>query len=487
VQLIVVIAFAIVLGMPDDGWPHPVLHGGPAVLAILATVTALMLVTSRAVDRAVLASLERPGMPISRGQAQYVRGQLALRAIILLGYLALVGLTEFTGIVRHWIAPVIVGVDEIIMLLPFFAWLILGYICIYPADRAIRTSSIEQMLRMDFPVRPIWSARRFLAFQLRSQVLIIAAPMILIIIAKDLIELYRNELSSISSLQILPEVTLGFVAMVVFTLSPQMIRLIWRSYRLPDGPLRTRLEALANKTGLRYRDILIWPSDSMMMNAVVMGLVGPLRYIMLSDGLIETMTDTQIAAVFGHEIGHVKKHHIPFYLIFAFSSIGLLGLGGIFIQNQLHLPQWFFEATGAAAVLGVWLFLFGMLSRRFEWEADLFAAKCLDSDVNQCTSETCRKHDQSENAGQLVLCQTAAEILAGSLERIGALNGIPGEARSWRHGSIAGRCSLIRKLASDPKLLARFETRLWLIRFVLLTAGIICCAAGLHVLRQYEM
>jgi len=58
-----------------------------------------------------------------------------------------------------------------------------------------------------------------------------------------------------------------------------------------------------------------------------MGLFAPLRYVMLSDGLLESMEDEKIEAVFGHEVGHVKLRHMEFFLVFAIASMFAVGGG----------------------------------------------------------------------------------------------------------------------------------------------------------------
>src|SRR5690606_775026 len=91
------------------------------------------------------------------------------------------------------------------------------------------------------------------------------------------------------------------------------------------GELRERLEDLCRRIGLTYRRILIWESDGMVVNAAVMGLLRPVRYMLLSDGLLEMMDDRKIEAVFGHEAGHVKNRHIQYYLLVAVLSMLLVG------------------------------------------------------------------------------------------------------------------------------------------------------------------
>ena len=53
-----------------------------------------------------------------------------------------------------------------------------------------------------------------------------------------------------------------------------------------NWPLRRRMEALCRRAELKYRDILLWRTNSSMGNAMVMGLFPRVRYIFLSDLLL---------------------------------------------------------------------------------------------------------------------------------------------------------------------------------------------------------
>ncbi|GIW74946.1 MAG: hypothetical protein KatS3mg104_0009 [Phycisphaerae bacterium] len=85
---------------------------------------------------------------------------------------------------------------------------------------------------------------------------------------------------------------------MVFLIGPEILRRVLPVTRLPDSPLRDRLQAMCERLGLRYRDILIWKTHFSFGNAAVMGLIPRFRYILLSDLLIETMDQRQIEAVF---------------------------------------------------------------------------------------------------------------------------------------------------------------------------------------------
>ena len=64
----------------------------------------------------------------------------------------------------------------------------------------------------------------------------------------------------------------------------------------------------------------------MMVNACVTGILPGFRYVLLSDALIESLTPLEIAAVFGHEIGHVAHRHFLYFAFFFMGSLGVLSL-----------------------------------------------------------------------------------------------------------------------------------------------------------------
>ena len=50
------------------------------------------------------------------------------------------------------------------------------------------------------------------------------------------------------------------------------------------------------------------------------------RYVLLTDALIETSSPAEVAAVFGHEVGHVAHRHLPFFGFFFLGSLGVMSL-----------------------------------------------------------------------------------------------------------------------------------------------------------------
>jgi STE24 endopeptidase len=205
---------------------------------------------------------------------------------------------------------------------------------------------------------------------------------------------------------------------------------------------------------------------------------------MLSDGLIESLTDGQIDAVFGHEIGHVRLHHLPFFLLFAFASMGMIGLAGWELQLHLHLSEQMSEAIILSAVIAVWFGAFGFISRRFEAQSDLFGAQVLSNEFDRtgCPHPNCLRHNSK--IGQATsddpICLSGAELFSSALERTASLNAVPRTARSWRHGSIHQRCNFVVRAAEHLPTLMGFQAQITWIKIILVLASAVTAVWGFY-------
>ena len=94
---------------------------------------------------------------------------------------------------------------------------------------------------------------------------------------------------------------------------------------LPDGPLKTRIEALAAKAGIPNAPIFVVDKSKQThsTNAYVTG-IGSSARIVLWDTTLQRMPEDQIVAVVGHEMGHYVLKHL--YWGFLMSVGGLLVL-----------------------------------------------------------------------------------------------------------------------------------------------------------------
>lgn len=483
--MVVIGILAIVLTLSDYGPLYPLVRARGLVFAAAAGATLLPAVAGMFISRRALRVLERYPENPSRGQAIYGRGMFLLQTLLGVCHAAVLLTTDWmrlaheVRVIGQW--PVVGG---LLALVPFLLSVLLGWLVVYPADRAVRQIAVEVYLLRGKPLRPVWRLGQYLLYNLRHQVLFILVPMLLILGAADVVQLYEDRLQAWLGVQFAPDVLIGAAAIVVAVGAPEILRHVWVTQRLPDGPLRDRLQSLCKRLHLRCRDILVWRSGGMIVNAAVMGVIAPLRYVLITDAMIEQMRDEQIEAVFGHEAGHVKHHHIPCFLLFALISGCMVTLFSVYAQG---LPRNQYQI--GLTVLGLvmlfkWGVVFGWVSRRFERQADTYGVRTLTLAGLPCELP-CAIHTQVENPGSppgKALCATAAQLFGHALNEVAVLNGIHPEARSWRHSSIASRSRFVQTLALDPQRYRRFQ------RAVLgVQLAIVIAAVGIALWAAYEI
>ena len=119
---------------------------------------------------------------------------------------------------------------------------------------------------------------------------------------------------------------------------------------------------------------------------------GPRKSVVLYDTLINGQTNNEIVAVLAHEIGHYKKKHTLFNLMFGISQLfGILWLLGWSInQPELSLglgvlvPKFYTGLIAFFILFSPVSFVIGMfqsiLSRKMEYQADAYAAETYDGE-----------------------------------------------------------------------------------------------------------
>ena len=181
--------------------------------------------------------------------------------------------------------------------------------------------------------------------------------------------------------------------LLLLLIAPAIIMPLFNKFTpLPEGALRGRLFALAQRTNFPTRsiDVMDGSKRSRHSNAFFTGF-GRYRKIVLFDTLIAQLDEPELESVLAHEIGHYKKRHV----------LKLLGvsIAGVFVAFAaiawLAGQQWFYRAFGfeyergflavdvvpamllfalLAGTISFWLSpLLHIWSRRFEYEADAFA------------------------------------------------------------------------------------------------------------------
>jgi STE24 endopeptidase len=357
---------------------------------------------------------------------------------------------------------VVPGID-VVLLAPLVAGLTMTWAGCYGLERAIAQAGLMP------PAEPFPGRWTYVALQVRQNFLLIVPPLLLMLTQQFLFyhwpELQHDPL-------LLPLIGMSLL-LAMYVCIPWLLRILLGLKPLPPGPLRDRLTATAVRLSFRMNDILVWNTRNTILNAMVTGPLPWLRYVVLTDRLVVELTPEEVEAVFGHEVGHIKHHHLLFYFGFLLASmVAVVSLWSLFQELvsayapyawlEDHFPvlmEWARDYE-VLAMLPLLLFMsayifvvFGYLSRRCERQADIFG------------------------------CRTVSvPVFVEALEKVARLNGIsrnrPGWLMSWQHSTIALRIEFLERMNADPRLESRFQRRVTRIKWATLL-GLIGLMAAL--------
>jgi STE24 endopeptidase len=508
--------------MSRTGGALPAPPASPAAATALfaggfALIVLIMGVWSRVLARHVT------GENLHRSLRRFTRAMYVARLLIpawfaagvfALGWSHVVG--KILGLVDRW--PVELPGALLGTLPALLAWMGLWW-AQYPADRALREQGMLINLDENLPINSppgFWS---YFTSSLRLQVLFTLVPVAMILLLRDITctVLWKAGVLDVATSTAGANVDLpGNIEMIVslaallivFVTAPEILRRVLRTEPLPPSALRNRLEAMCRRCGLKYREILLWHTDHNMGNAAVMGIVPRVRYILLSDLLLETMTDQQIEAVFAHEVGHVVHRHMAWYAVFLVIILGALIGPGHWISDHFDrlVRQGSFSVLinlgTVLASCGGFFMLFGALSRWFERQADVYAARTMQGceQVHLSQQDTQRSliaYEPNSYVGPY-----GAELFVSALHRVAIINNIPldssrryatrgtqgsvvhrlggvidflvEQANNWFHGSIPTRMAYLRSLSADPARTNQFDRTMSVVYATLLVGLFMC-------------
>ncbi|MBX9736156.1 MAG: M48 family metalloprotease [Phycisphaerales bacterium] len=387
----------------------------------------------------------------------------------------------------------VVVLDELLTSAPALLVIIAGWWASFPMDRLMREAVMVRSLDRSRPVFRGPTRIGHVLMQVRHQVLLVLVPMSALTAISELspgviafasaklehaaggVGAFGRWLAT-SDGQSLSHTVIQITGVVLLlALMPLGIRWLWDTVPIRSGTMAEDLLGLCHRNGVRARELLLWRTDGTMINGAVIGVFGRARHILLTDALLNDLPIDQVRAVLAHELGHIRHRHIIWLGLALISSVLVLTfLIGIAINLTLaalmveRLPAWVEYAGATGAILGAFV-IFGWVSRKFEWQADAFAAVALSRD-ELAASDTMNASASLTNAGfnpvaqnstiitsamgQISLQLTppglpvvtpnavtpnAVRAMAGALDSVAALNHIPRRRFAFRHGSIQTR------------------------------------------------
>lgn len=239
------------------------------------------------------------------------------------------------------------------------------------------------------------------------------------------------------------------VAIAIF--GPVLIQKFWGCRPLKHGITRLRIETICRKANMGYKDIMVWPLfGGRMITAGVMGLVRRFRYILITPALMHHLDPWEIDAVIAHEVGHIKKYHLFFYLVFfagylvvSFTSLDLAVYALLYAEaawefiNPENVHYTTVSSIGFSLfMIGLFLvyfrYIFGYFMRNFERQADAYAFSMMAD----------------------------ARPLISTFEKITITSGQSPDRPNWHHFSIQERIDFLKGCETDKSLIPRHDKKI---------------------------
>lgn len=283
--------------------------------------------------------------------------------------------------------------------------------------------------------------------------LVIVLPWILLSIVIDLLTylpLTVSEEFLQSGLSHLLLFILFLLVLAVF--APILMVKLWDCEPFPNSELRDKIEGFCRSQGVKFKGVYSWNAmNKGLVTAGVVGLIAPFRYLLITPGLLNLLNEDEILAVVSHEVGHVRKRHMFFYILFFLSFVVLvysslyhllrmvlnsnLGMELVLGSGAEFLNTFVSVFSLLVFVLGFILyvrFVFGFFMRNFERQADLY---CFESNIDP-------------------------HHMISSFNKLGHVVGDDGSRTNWHHFNIPQRVEFLRRAMEKPEEILEHKQKL---------------------------
>ena len=366
----------------------------------------------------------------------FKRTSIVFEVVLLAGYVCEIHILNLPVLIHQKLQFLpFAHMRQMLAIIPLVVGMLLIQVAIY---------EIDQLL-----LKRRWKRNELVSFHLKFLLLPIA-PLFVYLAAIDLVELLPAGMKAFFIDHSYLLIALGAMLILsAYVYAPLLLGLIWKTVPLAHPELKTRLQRLAERDGIKYKDIVVWQTRSLAIaNAAVAGIAPWARKIFLTDALLERFTIEEIETIVAHEFGHIRYKHPLTYLLFwmtYFLSYMFLYLY-ILVPMERSLPESSIlpSIVTIAFVVFYFVFVFRYLSRRFEYQADLYAARVTGN----------------------------SEVFKAALSRLAFLNYFPKSIQRLfevfhTHPSIDRRIAFIDRLATKDSRVLRYQHYLLEVKIIL--------------------
>jgi Zn-dependent protease with chaperone function len=343
--------------------------------------------------------------------------------------------------------------DEIAILIPVIAPLVLIWAAMFRWEQSDLVDNSPGM-----------TLSSYLLLQTRHHLALVLLPPLLVV----------GVVESIAALKIAEhlDTVWWFIApqlAIVLVLMPLAVRRIWRTTPLRVRPLRGMLDEICRVRGVTVREILVWQTNGTMANAAVVGISRFLRYLLLTDVLLCQLSNEQVSAVVRHELGHLRRWHLPLRMaMLLLPIVGWLAIKQAFPEVEPQIAG-AMAATGvsagshmSAAMLPLALLVYAVVA--VGWYSQLLEH---DADIDACLDDQGR----FDNLACHHFC-TALMMLCGDSQE--------GWFSRWLHPSVSARVGLLNRISEHPEVARQWRRKTY--RVAVLLAVLYMAAAVTLVL-----
>lgn len=368
----------------------------------------------------------RRGLATAKRRNVAARTDFLLRAAMVAFYIALLTESALPWSVVNafgWKAGEESLVVQLVALIPYLLLFIAGWLPMYRLHRETNFGA--------------WTRRSFLIHKARYNLFMLLAWLPFAVLADWLSD----------ALLALP-----FLFILAAWTFPWLLAKAWGCKPLTDEKTLDMVRRLEERAKARFSRVFLWEPGGGVQNAAAVGIFRPFRYLFLTPALIANMKPPELEAVILHELGHVRKRHLLFYLFTSLAGVNLAVFLGAVVPMTGNTEKFVLTVL---LVLAYFRLAFGWLSRTMERQADLFSLEKTGSDI----------------------------ALANALEKLGIAAGNIRRAASWHHLGIAERVGFLHHAQRHPALAARHNARTTFIMVVGYTVSILVIAGMGWLLR----